>query len=595
MPTNSLRHLPQALILLFLLAGCGGGGSGPNHEFRNAVYKSERNVQLDFLTFSGSSTESQRSITSDELFNWAEGTFPQFFPTQQTTKSFESFSYRFYPETNVYLATDNLRQVWVLGPTLTNGVLTKIGLVDDFEDTVVQVSSTYSIPVDMQKVVYPESYRSVTISANDQVNDPCLLTRSVIAVPRNWLDSRPLPDIKGAPLNRSIVRGAEIKDIGNSDNPAFVLEGAPNAPNGCRGDQKIEITRTLERLKGLGVQLVYMPYWHWVSKDLNGNWYYTEADETYGVLSDENLLHTGEEAKRLGIQLAMFNQVQGMKDDFAYLGYSGFDRYSGQAYLPDRTIENLTKFLQAHTAYMQDKAELFEALGVTYWELGCDICVFPEYISLTEEEANLYLEFYKDLAVALRSKYKGKLILYKSFVESVPQLSDYVDVIAVPWSSDRIKENLLVDRALSESALTAEDFESAFHEGLESEIEAVSSYKKEILIAFSGGQSRQNMLSFAGYVEETGCTAFIGDLNATATISTDCLQLKMQPDFTIQAIAYEGFFRALSRQTFSTPASLLIGNFWQTDNLIPQTAFPNIASSIRNKPAEAIVRAWFRQ
>ena len=142
MPTNSLRHLPQALILLFLLAGCGGGGSGPNHEFRNAVYKSERNVQLDFLTFSGSSTESQRSITSDELFNWAEGTFPQFFPTQQTTKSFESFSYRFYPETNVYLATDNLRQVWVLGPTLTNGVLTKIGLVDDFEDTVVQVSST---------------------------------------------------------------------------------------------------------------------------------------------------------------------------------------------------------------------------------------------------------------------------------------------------------------------------------------------------------------------------------------------------------------------------------------------------------------------
>jgi hypothetical protein len=34
-------------------------------------------------------------------------------------------------------------------------------------------------------------------------------------------------------------------------------------------------------------------------------------------------------------------------------------------------------------------------------------------------------------------------------------------------------------------------------------------------------------------------------------------------------------------------------DYWETDSLMPFTAFPNIATSFRNKPAEGIVKAWF--
>ena len=592
------KILFQCLMLGLMLSGCGGGGS--DLEFGRAIHKSERSERLGFLPFSESSTASQKEITSEELLNWAEGTFPQFFASRQTTKQFENYQYRFYPETNVYLATDDMEQVWVLGEILTNGLLTKVGVIDDFKDTVIQVSSTYSIPVDLSQVVYPDSYKTVTTSANDQVNDPCLLDRSVIAVPRAWMDSRPLPEIKGAPLRKSIVRGVEIKDIGNADNPAFVLAGqSPDAPGGCTGDQKVEITRTLERLKSFGVQLVYMPYWHWVSKDPSGNWYYTEANETFGVLSDENLAHFGREAKRLGLQVVMFQQVQGMKDDWSDRGYSGLGRYAGEAYFPEQTMGNFQKFLQAHQNYMLEKAEVFEALGVTYWELGCHICVFSEWRSLTQEESDLYYESYKNLAVALRAKYTGKLLLHENFINSVPLLADSIDVIKVSWHPDNIRQTVLKLR--QESEATIDDFESAFYEGLKAQFESLSSLllHKELMIGFNGGQSRQNVLSFPGYVEETGCTTYVGSLNPSDS-SSDCMQRTMTPDFALQAVIYEGFFRALSRamsglSSSSTATSLILADVWQTDNLIPQTAFPNIATSFRNKPAEAIVRSWFEQ
>ena len=35
--------------------------------------------------------------------------------------------------------------------------------------------------------------------------------------------------------------------------------------------------------------------------------------------------------------------------------------------------------------------------------------------------------------------------------------------------------------------------------------------------------------------------------------------------------------------------------YWMDDNLLPSFTFPNLATSIRGKPAEAIVRQWFKR
>jgi hypothetical protein len=34
--------------------------------------------------------------------------------------------------------------------------------------------------------------------------------------------------------------------------------------------------------------------------------------------------------------------------------------------------------------------------------------------------------------------------------------------------------------------------------------------------------------------------------------------------------------------------------YWMDDNILPSTTFPNLAYSIRGKPAEAIVQRWFQ-
>ena len=431
----------------------------------------------------------------------------------------------------------------------------------------------------MAEIEYPESYKITTTQASDQTIDACLLDRSVIAVPKEWVDSRPLPQIVGAPLSSNIVRGVSIKDIGNTDNPAFVLEGAPDAPNGCSGDQKTEITRTLQRLKDLSTDIVFMPYWHWVSKDASGQWYFTEADETFGAISDENLRYFAQEAKRLGLQLVMFQQAQAMVD-----GPLEGDYYSGPAYTPERTLDNVKKFLQAHTNYMLDRAAFFQEIGVTYWELGCGGGVFGEW-SLTDEETALYYASYRELHARLRTIYSGKFMLSGNLVYKNEDFADLADVIVVNyWLDDELLESH------EESELSADLVAEAYSQSLQYGIGYYSRYNKEIMLRGGAGQSRSNLFSIPDYVEESSCVSFVGSWNPSFD---ECIQEGITPDFALQAVIVEGFFRALSTIDYSVPLSVLIENYWQTDNLLPQTAFPNIGESFRNKPAEAVVRSWY--
>lgn len=72
----------------------------------------------------------RRLPTNDELFDWAEGSFPALFPTHATTQAAPPFAFRHYPSTSTYLGTAN-NEVFVVGPA-TAGTLVKAGSVPDF-------------------------------------------------------------------------------------------------------------------------------------------------------------------------------------------------------------------------------------------------------------------------------------------------------------------------------------------------------------------------------------------------------------------------------------------------------------------------------
>ena len=96
-----------------------------------------------------------------------------------------------------------------------------------------------------------------------------------------------------------------------------------------------------------------------------------------------------------------------------------------------------------------------------------------------------------------------------------------------------------------------------------------------------------------GFVEDSGCV-------------NKCEQLGAKTDFSIQAIAYEAAMESVYRQSYFQTYGVEDSSYWLTDDVAPtywgidvlipsqvQYDFPNISPSIRNKPAEGIVRQWF--
>jgi len=89
------------------------------------------------------SVSAENTTDSDQLFEWAEINFSQFFsPTEQTSGTIEQYYYRYYPGTNTVLATSG-NNVHYYSPDVNPDIQT-IGLINDF----VQIDSdNYTYPV----------------------------------------------------------------------------------------------------------------------------------------------------------------------------------------------------------------------------------------------------------------------------------------------------------------------------------------------------------------------------------------------------------------------------------------------------------------
>lgn len=84
------------------------------------------------------------AITVDQFLDWAERTYPAFFPGQQSTQTLPPYAYRYYPGTAIYLAVGD-GVVLALGPPTNNQPLA-LGKLGDFACLVSPASCTSAIP-----------------------------------------------------------------------------------------------------------------------------------------------------------------------------------------------------------------------------------------------------------------------------------------------------------------------------------------------------------------------------------------------------------------------------------------------------------------
>jgi hypothetical protein len=129
---------------------------------------------------------------------------------------------------------------------------------------------------------------------------------------------------------------------------------------------------------------------------------------------------------------------------------------------------------------------------------------------------------------------------------------------------------------------------------------------REVPVIFEVAIQSRDKYFKDGWIEDGFCISGITSDGKT----TNCVQTSYVTDFSIQAIGIDGVLRAIKSQTYFKVQSVNFhSSYWHTDTLKPSTGFiqtqfgskedsegfPNLSQSIRGKPAEAVVKQWFKR
>jgi hypothetical protein len=409
-----------------------------------------------------------------------------------------------------------------------------------------------SLPNEIAAFSYPASY-TLGQAAAQAASDPCNFLPARNEFPASYVGRHVLPETANAPLAPAIVRGLTLKDAWAVANPTFV--------GGCSGSMRQAFVHTLDRALALGVDTIdVIP---WTSVNLFGTaWRIPIPDELHtSTMPDSELVWAAQQAATVGIKLRWSNQI--------------LDALGG--FRPAPTVENITKFLDAFEPYMIERAKLLQSAGFDAMQISCS-CWFPYWMDPGKSlmEARMAV-----VAPKLREVFKGKLIFEHTNADTDATLRANVD-----YNLQLLFPGML--------PLTDDDKQNP----------SVPMFRKRILEAMQGVSTVADMskpmiwrLAFpsrtdaltTGYLEETFCTA---GFDTVSGFDSACLQRSRTADFSLQALFEQAALEAIAQQTWFQTHAVEV-DYWMTDSVQPSTTFPNLATSVRNKPAEAILRAWY--
>lgn len=134
----SQHDLAAALGLLGALAGCSGSASEPLPE----AFKQPQSARRSSILSVAAPVQSSAALapSPDELMDWAQRNYPDYFPGDPPSLQFAPYVYRFYTASLNYLGIADGR-VYVLGP-VSGGALLDVGALADFA---AQVAADYRV------------------------------------------------------------------------------------------------------------------------------------------------------------------------------------------------------------------------------------------------------------------------------------------------------------------------------------------------------------------------------------------------------------------------------------------------------------------
>ena len=325
----------------------------------------------------------------------------------------------------------------------------------------------------------------------------------------------------------------------------------------------------LNRVKDLGVDTVWIynyGYWDDFRKPI---WSISPSDY---AIPKEVISVIAAEAKKRNIKVFMSWQM------------NNSDKVSSWNSLDNEALteEKLTILMNSFKAHMIELAQFSSAIGI--YGLAGDIGSFiPSFLKTDSKKREIYISKTAETIGEIRKVFAGKIAYgqYDSPLDNrVIALIDELHFIVwlggthtySPYSLDLMK---MVAGWQISAAKNAVDKQGA-----------TLALKKPIVWEVYA-QSTSDFYLKNGYMEDSFCF-------------NPCGQLSLQTDFSAQAIAVEAAFETILQDQVFQTSGVTFTNYWLDDEITPtqlsgNTSFPNIASSIRNKPAEYIVKSWYAQ
>jgi len=394
---------------------------------------------------------------------------------------------------------------------------------------------------------YPSAFRAApsAISANDPY---CAINADSITIPSSYLGSFPLPVAKGT-LPKAWFRSVGLKDY-------YPMN--PSSNNDCAGG--VEYARaayltTLDRVARVGADAIWVyNYARW--KDLSLPVWDIELSDLQ--IKDDEMTWLVVEAAKRGLRVFLDWQLdpRDMK---------------GNAISSTLSAAQLTTLLNSYKNVIVARAQAAQLQGIA--GMHADWSAF--WLFNANDNRAIYSAGMLSVVKSVRAVFSGKIGFgWQGIVdqEHLPYI-DFMRIEVYPRVSDATNQNLSVD---SLRAAYLADIRGR-------------PLPKNVPVLWSPLiQSSRNFYR-DGWVEDGFCV-------------TGCPQYDVQTDYSVQALGMEAMFQAISEQTtYSSAGFQYSSGYWLSDATLPspasapRAAFPNFSQSIRNKPAEAIMQAWFRR
>jgi hypothetical protein len=400
-----------------------------------------------------------------------------------------------------------------------------------------------------------------------------------VPIPTGYLGSYQVPSAAGR-LANSVVRTADLADWDYWwSRPATLL---------CT--DKIAYLKninreTIRRLAAIGVNRIYVSNYGSWDNIANPIWHIPEANY---AIPKAVLEFTVAEAHARGMQVFLTWQNNYSDDAHGFMAYDAENLSQSQ----------YTALKNSWRSHILEQAAYAQSIGLDGLGVGIDyfdpLSVRNVYTppGSTPNGGQLktdYSAFLVQLAGDVRSVFAGKLYYGGQNDDVYPNVIAAVDEFVYrlwagatagtyntgnPFNVQNLKGNL------------QQGFYYAFWRGGVDFGNGGSISKPVVFKTYA--QSTTDFYNGGSWIEDNWC------------IEPCAAQRSLTTSFSAQAVAYEAALELANEQTYVTTGGVGPYGYAYFD-LLSETrtansiTFPNISNSIRNKPAEAIVRDWFRR